>query len=426
MGTQARRLGLEPPAPATVRATLAPVDGAILVYLPADAASHLFVVTTAGIEHHALASLAPTRARVRELRALLHQASAGPDPERSRRIADLAAGIRDEVLPPAVRAQSRRWRSLAVAGADLLANLPFEILPGERMAWLGAEQALWYLPSLPLGTTLARRRDVPADRTSLLVVAATRPGRAGLPHLPLDDGDVRQLAGTATPAEFLVGDGATPDAVRDAMRRGHAVFAFLGHGVSDAARAGDDRPGALVLAGRAPCELHCSDLDRLEGVPPVVVLAACGAGSGPARRGDDLGAHAAGALLHAGAAAVVAPAMDLELSTARAFVTSLHHALAAGAGVAEAARQARADVAAQAAFRDPAQLAVVQVLGLGDLAPFAGRRDGTVWRPPVGWLAAAAVAAAGLLLWRRRPRGDQPPPGVPPEPLGGGGSGSGM
>ncbi|MCC6672012.1 MAG: CHAT domain-containing protein [Planctomycetes bacterium] len=416
LGSTARRLGLGTPDTDAIRRDLAPRDGGILVYLPAAVGSHVFAITPTSIEHFPLGSLSRARALAREVRAALRESS------RSAATTATAAALRDEVLPEPLSAHIAGWRALAIVGRDLLAEAPFEALPDPDGSSLGTRKAIWYLPSLPLGMELrARAARGSARADDLLLVAATEPAaRRGsdLPPLVLAATTLAELAAPFRKARVVSGRLATRSALLTADLSQSRMLTFLGHGVLDAAMDGDERPAALVFAGEGPDAdplLRCADVERLVALPPLVILAACSAASGPTRRGDDQGGHLAGAFLYAGARSVVASTADLDLATARRFVHEAHAALAAGSTSAEAMRRVRAVLEASVPGRAPAGSALLHVFGLGDerITDARDASDGGAGpRDPArrgGYLVPALLlgsglilAAAALLLLRRR------------------------
>lgn len=409
LGTAARRLKLAAPTPEQVRRELVPDRGGLLLYLPSSVGSHLFVLTAEGCEHYALAPLGPVRERVRTLRTLLQRTPATmPDPRREQTIREHAEFIATALLPPAVAVAMAQWSDVVVVGRDLLAELPFEALPGVREPWLGLDFAISYLPSVPVGISLAQHRD-PRPGNRLLFLAATEPVDP-FPRLPLSHAELVQWSTPFVEHRLLHGAEVTRAAVLAAAQPEFGTWCLLAHGADELPQIADPRTASLVLAAAAPddaARLRCSDIEQLAFPPDAVVLASCGSGRGAARRGDDQAMHVAGAFLAAGTRAVIGASTDLELATAQRLLPVLLRELAAGTPVAEALRRARVELVQVHGLGDPAHHATLHVLGLGRAAiPVPPRTDSEPRRnrASVWWLTALALPLLGLLAWSRARR----------------------
>jgi len=232
-----------------------------------------------------------------------------------------------------------------------------------------------YLPSLPVGLQLAHRSGrVRADTArpiDLWLVAAPAANeestlaRQELPALSFS-AEERERLTSPYPEEAIrvfSGTHATRACLAQSELADARILQLFVHGAVDLSR---ERPAGLVLAP-APGDsgtLWCEDLERLH-LPPLVVLAACGAARGPLRRGEDGLTNLGGAALYAGARCVILARGDLELQATLQMLETFHARLRAGDGPAEALRSARRKLSADARWSHPFYHSLLQVVGLG-------------------------------------------------------------
>ena len=100
-----------------------------------------------------------------------------------------------------------------------------------------------------------------------------------------------------------------------------------------------------------------------------MLLAACGAGRAPLLRGEDGVGAFGGALLSAGARAVVLSPADLDLEATLELLGTFNAGLAGGASPAEAMRAARRRLAGAGRLDHPYFHSLLRVVGLGHDAP---------------------------------------------------------
>jgi tetratricopeptide (TPR) repeat protein len=230
-------------------------------------------------------------------------------------------------------------RPLVIVPTGPLRTVPWSVLPGCR----GRPVSVAPSASLWLRSVLAPHR-----QASVLVAAG--------PKLPEARAEVEAIGSLHPTARVLVGAAASVAAVRKGM--GEASVAHLAaHG-----RFRDDNPlfSSLRFAD-GPLTLY--DLQSLPGVPHLVLMAACDAGSSATRPGGELLGLAAG-LLTLGTAALIAAHGPIHDGATAELMVGLHRLLRSGA-VPAAALAAVQDRAADAEPRIQAAAASLVCLGAG-------------------------------------------------------------
>lgn len=404
VGTLARELGAHAPEPAAACAALCAPDRGALLYVPGHECSVLLVLTDSGPQVHLLevGALGIDRRR-QELLYHLQAARQGLEAaEFTAAARQCAAVLLPEVLAPLLA----QWRALSVIGLESIGYLPFELLPGPDGRLLGLSHALSYLPSLPVGVWLAtrpaRNAGLGPGRVRILACPDAAPPdglRETIQPLPFGDGEealLRRAAG-GTALELLRGS----EAGAAAFLRppdGTVLVQVLAHGVRDERRS--DPQGLLLGTGEV---LWPSTISR-QGAAPCVLLTACRAGRGRLRRGDD-GRHLlSGALLSAGARAVIAPVLDVGYRPSLEFAADVHEALwRHRLAPDEALRRARAAAHARGAA-DAWDASLYHLVGCGTvpLAPAAAARDEQRVLPVLGLVAAVLALACAIRRFRGR------------------------
>ena len=405
---------------ARVRDALAAPGRAILSFLLAPDRVHLFVID----EEPTLHATWEVESRafygaVRDFRASVNRSPRSEPSDEARRrrrdrVDELGRELVDRLLPDAIRERLTRAREWTVVGIDMLAYLPVEALPW-RGSRIGRELAIAYLPSVPFGVALAaepfdlRRDDV--DRVEIATAGA--PTRsASVPsdlrsQAPLSMTDRELLRITPWyPTQRKVArttDQATWGALRGMLERSPTVLQVWTHGVFAPAR---ERPSGLVFAaepGREDGMVWYDDILAIDS-PPVVVLAACGAASGPVRRGEDLVSRLDAAFLRRGGRVVVLPSADAEVEATARLLETFHARLRGhGESPAEAMRAARAALSSDERYEDPFYDALIHVVGAGHDPVFEpggdppSRRGSSSVAALVACVAVVAVAVAWIL-----------------------------
>jgi hypothetical protein len=377
-GTLHRRLEAGLPELAELRSKVLPQGVGALVYLPFADRTLVFTVDATTVALHECESERILSKYALDFMTDLmtppHELTTEQQIGRDGRLASLGDELAKGLLPPSVVERVQRWSTIYVVGSDLLNELCFEALPFRDEGPLGLVKATAYLPSLPIGARLHDR--VPSqssqDRASLCLVARIQSGSAAHSQEDLPFGDRElQLLTHSFPSDrvktFL-----GPQASRKELLRPDALRADILHFVTHGARDEElERPPGLVLsAGEA---LWCKDADSLGGAR-LVLISACGAGSGPPREGDGPVSHLGGSFLCAGAECVVLADGQLAYRPTIELMAVLQDELAAGIGTAEALRRARRGVSGSEGYADPFYWALVRALGHATRPLFMGPR----------------------------------------------------
>ncbi|TAJ11463.1 MAG: CHAT domain-containing protein, partial [Planctomycetota bacterium] len=393
--------------PAAPRATgLASLAAALpdgwgcLQYLTGPGRGYVFLLDASGLR---VVELAAAHA----LQALQRSTSAAAA-RREEPSADELRALGALLLPAEAASWVAAHERVMVCGLDALGPLPFELLPGTSGRPLGCERVLAHAPSLELARRLLDAPRV-APRAGALVCLASEPGaaaraeRAELVELRGAGEYARAACERLGAGDALYGARASIVALEAALAaQPHALFLW-GHGVRDGTR--ERQLGIAMSSDAAAATLWSEQLEALR-LPPLCVLASCGAARGPERPGDEGVAHLGGAALLGGARSVLLPAATIGYEPTQLVLAAFERELGAGLP-AHAALLAARRAAADAGVPGHAW-AALQLLGFGreELpagatrtagAGGASRRSG-VWIAVLG----ACVALAVALLAARR------------------------
>ncbi len=393
---------------ATARA-LAPLDGGVLVYVPAPTGTALIAVTRQGARIFEL----PPDERI--LRGLLPLQNTVADPtiplETVRRHATAAHAL---LLPNAVSEHIADWRSVWIVGSELLRAPTFEALT-EGDGWFGTERTIAYLPTFSLGHRLRRAPPSETSRTGrIAVVAADRPDgsileKHRLAPLRADEAQWRRPVQAFESSQVELLRGASANLVN--ARRVAAdstMTVFIAHGIFEPAL---PRPRGMALFDRG---LFAGEIETF-ALPPLVTFLTCRAAD-MGRRGETVAPHIGGAAIQAGARAVLLSEQPLWLESALAMSEAFHDALLEDDAphAAEALRRARARIAADRRFAHPAHHAGLQLVGWPELRPSLPPERRAADRRLIAWSfgLAASIALAASATWahRRRRRPSRPVP----------------
>ncbi|MEZ4453076.1 MAG: CHAT domain-containing protein [Nannocystaceae bacterium] len=356
------RLGVDGPAPppdlATVRASL-PRGEALLVYqlageVDVDGASAggswLWVITRDAVE------VAPLPARGRLAAPILGFAGAFAARDGGEEAAGV--GLHAALLAPALARLGPEVQTLIVVPDQELHVLPFAALrPAVGAPPLLADHVVAVVPSVAAwlrwraAPPAATRRVVgladptPPASTEAPPSAEALPLPEALPPLPGARAELEAMA-TALDGrailELHVGDEATEPALRRALP-GAALIHVAAHTWIDSATPADS---AILLApgdrreARSDGALTLAETLEIDAADAWIVLAACSADSGPLIPGEGLEGLAQ-AWLRAGARGVIAARWPIRDDEARAIFVDFYAALAEGASVGEALRDAQ-------------------------------------------------------------------------------------
>ncbi len=436
MGTLSRTASNAPAELSEIRTRLCGADRGVLVYFVAPERTHVYALDRGILVHEECPGRFAFESLQREWMLALDAARMESDSVTADLAEEraLAARLSSILLPPSVQEIVAGWAGLSIVGTDLLDGVPIEWLPWRKGAHFGLDVAISFLPSLPLGSTLAdeQRFAGPARELDLLLLAAPEvdPGVAeSWPHLEsltLGDGFLDSLAklyeGKRT--SFSSGADASVAALDSPIVGNTGILHVIGHSLVDLGR---ERPVGLVLArtGNRSGLVWCEDVERLHAAE-LVMLTSCRSGAAPARRGDANAADMAGAWIAAGARAVLVTQRDLRLGFAQRLSLGLHRELVGGRSPCEALRRALNDLAREELpLRLPFLCGLPRIVGWGHVPLFAAHPDAEAEReaihanaagapaPGSRWALVAAlggtlalVAIGALALRRRRPAWD--------------------
>ncbi len=432
VGTLARRMHAPAVDVAALAQRLLDERSACLAYFPAPNATYLFVVTREGVLRPLLL---PGQDEVwHRIDAWLEVANAPiagtDDPlareERRRALFERGRAVSRTLLPEEALARIGACSQLYVLGIEHLRKLPLPRLPLEDGTPLGVSHALSYLPSIPVALHLCDRASkVPASLVLIGAPTTSEPVRARWPNVidfALEPAQVDALCGGLaldSSPRFLGSEAWLSPAVRACLQQS-GLGLVLGHGVWDEQA---ERPPAIQLAtgdGRDG-RMDCDAIERLEQVPPLVELLACGSDRGRVRFGDDSNSLLSAALFERGACCVITASTDVRLQPTIAFASAVNaRILNDGASPAEAVRAER-----EARWRDPRtreldESAGFVVAGLGfrsvvsapraTHAPLDASEPGSGSRIPaglavLGFSVLSALALLALVFRRGRRRG---------------------
>lgn len=339
----------------------------------------------------------------------LQRVVSGAFARREEPAAEELRALAELLLPPEAAAWVGAHERVMLCGLDALGPLPFELLPGSSGRALGQERVIAHAPSLELARRLLDAPTITA-RAGSVVCLASEPGaaaRAKRPELVALPGAAeygRAALARLGRGELLDGERASAARLELALASRPQALFLWGHGVRDGSR---ERQLGIALAGDATLAntLWCEALELLH-LPPLVVLASCGAARGPERPGDEGVAHLGGAAWLAGARSVVLPPANIGYERTQVLLAAFERALGGGAVAHDALLTARREAAGAG---EPGHAwAALQLCGWGrEQLPGAG----TPVEQPTGtrvgrgtWVAilAAAVALGAVLLSARR------------------------
>jgi CHAT domain-containing protein len=253
-----------------------------------------------------------------------------------------------------------------VVGSDLCAGVPIEALMLDDGRLLGEAVAVDHTASLPLGVAMARaNRPVPYAQAAMLLWASTDhhapgPDAAAVPGFEFPPQFLGPLRDAYRNADTVVGPNATAGAFRTTRFTDFDVLHIVAHHVQG--RRGQAESGLLMEDGVVRRR------DLLAACKGLVILSACGAGSGPVRAGEGDAFHSfVGACLWNGAQAVIASRRDLLVLDHLRTMVHCHERLAQGDCPARAMQRARLTMVSGADLVTRVQRAMIQVFGAGNL-----------------------------------------------------------
>jgi len=335
----------------------------------------------------------------------LHRSLAAGESPRPTVLARLAETLLGDALPP-------RVGKVFIAPDSLLHYLPFELLaPPETPGQTLLDRAtVAYLPSAslltrPAPSVLRPARRVLAFGAPSMASSTGAEGesargllRARFALAPIEARELDRIgAALGGRREIHRGSEATEAALRAAAPAGAAIVHFATHTVVDERM----QAGAAVLmtpSGEDDGLLFPEEVAGLRLNTDLTVLATCSTALGSGQEGRGL-SSLTGAFLAAGSRAVVATLWDVGDAEAAVFMEQLYYQLGRGLTPAEALRQAKQRMRADATWQRPALWAAYVLIG--DAPPVVKTRwlGGRDW-----WLALAATLGLLTAVWvfRRR------------------------
>lgn len=351
------------PSLAQLQTDLMPNQG-ILAIQASPTTSLAIWITKSKLASFELLGSQRVEALARELNRGLDEVGAGIEAVEST-LSALAAAA----LPTELRGEVEQVRHLTIAGADLLGNLPFEVLPHSAGGSLGEHIAIDRTTSLIAWHRLRARSGQLRDAVFVGSLSPASRHRAidsqGSGAVPADYSRLVLAAWPRHSARVLVDQAATVDAFREAATRPGRFLQVLGHGVWDA----DSEVGAVIAV--TPSRSHPdgiiseNEVESLTACSPVIMISSCRIGATKQRIGDSDLNSLAGAFLRRGAKAVIQSRFPLKVGLHSEFAGRVHSQLAAGVTVADAVRQARADLARHSRSPDVLREIAIEVIGNG-------------------------------------------------------------
>lgn len=307
-----------------------------------------------------------------------------PDPSR-------VAFLRAQLVAPAGLDSAPDAR-LRVAPDGRLHYLPFELLVGAADG--GESPVVTYLPS---GSALAAATSdaAPAPEAFHVLGFGSPPAErlaadGAIEHyspLPESERELESIAARlGPPSELRTGGQATVAELARLAPRGARVVHFASHTVID------ERPGGSPAILLAPSEgndghLHADELAQMSVPTRLAVLATCQSAIGEAEDGRGF-ATLSGALLGAGARAVVVTLWDVGDAATAAFMEQFYWQLARGRAPERALAAAKSSFRADPRWNNPSYWAPFVLVGDGRRPLVEPAR----WR----WLAIGAALLAAL------------------------------
>ncbi|MEZ5963594.1 MAG: CHAT domain-containing protein [Planctomycetota bacterium] len=408
-------------------------DLGIVLYWPSRYGGHLFTIAPDGdLAHETTGARTELEGICAEfMRELLRLR---PD---EAHLQDLARTTCALVMPAAVRQRIATWRGFTFCGNNFLKNLAIEaLLPPDSDRLLGQSHAVATLAALPVVEALeARRLDQrrPQRQLALFANIAPSPLPRGAEPLALSNAEIAALTSTATAALVRSDDDLSPQDLAQSDLASFAIVHLMAH-ASEADFGRETLRGLALTADQQHADgvLREDDVLRLHA-PGVVVLSACSIGLGPRRLGDDQLANLGNAFIAAGAHTLVQSRAPLRKSRVAALWGIATPALLSGHSTAEALRQAREALAADADGVGRFHDATIETWGLAHIVPWgraqaaapgrepasavgtpapaagaASNPDATATGPHVAAWVAVAVALVGTALWLGRRRAPTP------------------
>lgn len=391
----AQILSRRPVSAEQVMALLAPDEG-LIYFASTPEGVYGFLLQRQTIRvHRAPFEFGEVKRLVTRLRASI-EARDGVVPEFD---ADTAHALYRRLFEPLLLGTNGVQRLMVVPTGSLL-SLPPEVLlrappaAAHKPAWLGREYAIAVLPGV---SAFQKLRQAPklAARAGFVGVAAPRfalPGLAvaadganvcgsdfdarflvaSLAPLPETAQEARALAAAWSPKRqrVLLGEAANKKGLRQALAEKPAIVAFSTHGLLPEELHCDNEPALAMspMADRGVGEdglLRASEIIGLPLEAELVILSACNTAGADGRLGGESFSGLTRAFFHAGARNVLATHWPIDSRATLSLMKGLAKARAKGAGWALALRDAKRELADQAATAHPFYWGAFSLVGGG-------------------------------------------------------------
>ncbi len=308
-----------------------PPDGALIEYYISRDELFAFLLYRDRLEVHELAAAREARELYEQLRFQLGKFRLGPEYVRQfgefllSGTVSLLWQLHDLLLAPVVR--DLEASQLVIVPHGFLHHLPFHALhDGER--FLIDRYPVSYAPSATVYRLCCLREAQPGDYSLVLGVPDER--------APMILDEARTVASVLPDAQLLIGDDATPEAIR---RWGSdcRIIHLATHGLY---RKDNPMFSAIRLGST---HLSLLDLYGIRLKAELAVLSGCGTGLGTVRGADELVGLTRG-LLYAGARAVMATLWDVNDESTARFMKLFYRNLLGGSQPAHALQSAQCEL----------------------------------------------------------------------------------
>jgi tetratricopeptide (TPR) repeat protein len=303
-----------------LRALLAALgDGVLIELTELDGVLHAVTACRSGLRLHAVGDAAAAGREVIFARSQLQRmATRRRVPDNARQLLDQAGGLLEQaLLGPAVADLASTAGPVVIVPSGRLHAIPWGLLPSLR------ERAFSVSPSATAWLR-AQSAQAPADRHVML---------ARGPGLPTAESEMKSIAELYPQAVTLAGESATAERVLAALDG-----AWLAHIAAHGTFRVDNPLFSDLRLEDGPLTVY--DIEGIPSAPCLLVLSACDSALTAAVGADEL-LGVATSLMAKGTTGIVAAIVAVNDEATSPVMTSLHEAVAAGAGFPHALRAAR-------------------------------------------------------------------------------------
>lgn len=361
-GQLARSLQAASPDVDSLSRRLKDLDGGLALLLPVDTETFVFLVDGDGVH----LGRAPDRAGLRQSALVAERAIKNQGTTRAELQSSLDKLTR-AIFEPELRRRMESWTTIHFDGLDLVTEVPPALLRTSTMKWLGCAREVATWPSSVVALQLARRVTHAPRQVGLLCLLnppSTELESRRLAQLSFEAGELKGIAaleGLAAPVRIARKSEATLQAAKETRPRWLWIHA---HGLFDRSRS---RPAGLVLprSKRDPVSVWPMDIEATfpDGSgPELVFVAACHAGSGTRRLGDDGGYPMGASWILSGAESVILSVGEPHHLPAKQLGVAFWQAAAEGLRPSAALRYARIQLRDSGV--DPREFGAFRLVGM--------------------------------------------------------------